>query len=224
MRVKYYLIILLLVAANNIQAQSDSIQANFELVKGENLVKDLDYDGIRDTVRVEFVFPADTNLENYSYIVCRLSSQQFAKVKSGKMVTSWLGFPEIRFGITDVEEGFEFYTDYTRGGARARICYDEQARDVRLTSMSRYEIGDADGDGKGESSIDLRTYNYEGGWYAYDHNRDCLFKIPTIRQEMNFGIVFLDAFDNEVISEYIRWCDLLRYEEKMKIILKNLTP
>ena len=222
MRIKYYLIILLLFAANNILAQSDSIQINFELVKGENLIKDLDCDGIRDTVRVEFVFQKDINLDNYSYIVCRLSSQQFTEVRSGKLFADYLSFLEIRFGITDVEEGFEFYTDYTRGGDRALFRYDEQARDVRLTSMSRYEIGDADGDGKGESTIDLRTYNYEGDWFAYDYNRDTLFKIPTIRQEMNLGIVFLDTFDDEIISEYSSRCSSLRYEEKMKIIVRNL--
>ena len=117
----------------------------------DKLVKDLDGDGRMDTVYVEYVLANDTVSENHSLIVCRLSSRQFQKHTSHSIRINYWDFPEIRNGFTATKNGFEFSVDYKRDGIKGQFRYDKQTEKMQLIGMSRYEIGNAEGGGKGIS-------------------------------------------------------------------------
>lgn len=184
--------ILLLIASNNIWAQ-------------HKLVKDMDGDGIRDTVRIECVLQSDSTLDNYTYIACRLSSLQFEEMQSRKIFIPYWIFLEIRLGILSTKNGFEFFVNYTRDGKKAQFRYDKQAKRIQLIGMSRYETGNR----KGKSSVNLLTGNYIGEWHAMDYSLDRQFRIPTIKTKMDFGTIYLEDFNEEIFSEYYKRCSSL---------------
>lgn len=203
---KKYLIIILLIVTSNVFAQGE-------------LVKDLDGDGIKDTIRIEYVLQNDIVSENHSYILCRLSSRQFEEMRSQKIFIDYWSFLEIRSGITSTRNGFEFFVNYTRNGEKAQFRYDKQTQKIQLIGMSRYEIGlHAEGDGKGKSSVNLLTGYYIGDWYALSPETDKLLKIPTIKVKMDFGKIYLEDFNEDVLSDYASRCSDLRYEQKVKIL------
>jgi len=209
-----------------------------QTLQAQILVKDLDYDGVMDTVFIEcvvhrsylpetvssskFLQISDTVSENYSRIVCLLSSRKFEKIYSRKiLIDFWNGYG-IDCYITPTHNGFEYFVQYTRNGDKAQFRYNKQTGKVQLIGMSSYDIGRADGNGKGTSSINLLTGNCIGNWYLLEYNLDKLIKIPTIKAKMNFGEIYIEDFNDDTLADYTQQCDSLRYEQGMKIIETNI--
>lgn len=189
----------------------------------DKLIKDLDGDGIKDTVCIAtYILQCDSTGENHTKIICCLSSQQFQEIQSEKIMIDYWTFFEIQSGLVSTKNGFEFYVDYTRDGLKGQFRYNKQKKKIQLIGMSRYETGDADGDRKGKSSVNLLTNEHIGDWCVYDYNLDKLFKVPTIKTKMFFGTIYLEEFSDETLLDYSRRCQHITYERKMKLIRDNI--
>lgn len=158
----------------------------------EKLMKDLDKDGKKDTVFLD---------KETSSIVCRLSTQNYAKIYSQP-----IGILNDQSGIVDAKNGFVFFNDWMRAGYKCQFRYNEKTKKVQLIGMSTYEFGNAANDGSGEASVNLLTNDYIGNWNYYDYlannEEGELVKIPSIRTKMIFKTVNLGAFSEEVYFEF----------------------
>jgi len=182
----------------------------------QKLVKDLDFDGVKDTVYVD----AKT-----AEIVCRLSSAKFKKIKSKGIETSTEDA-----SIEATKNGFEFHSNWMRAGYANQFRYNKTLKRIQLIGMSRYEFGNAASDGSGESSVNLLTGDYIGNWNYFDHlannEKGELVKIPTIKTKMFFKQTFLEDFNDSTYYNYSDKCSKL-YElakAKTKKLRNNAKP
>lgn len=175
------------------------------LVFGQDkLIKDVDFDGINDTVFL--------NVEK-STIVCQLSSQKFVKISSQPINI----LNEIS-GINDTKNGFEFFNDWMRSGYKNQFRYNKKTKKIQVIGMSRYEFGNAANDGSGESSVNLLTDDYTGNWNYFDNlannEKGELVKIPTIRTKMKFKTIYLETFNENTYFNYGDNCTKLYLKNK----------
>lgn len=177
----------------------------------EKLVKDIDNDGLKDTVYVDPM---------KSTIVCKLSTMHFKPVSSKSIETL-----NVSSGILKTKNGFVFFNDWMRAGYKNQFRYNAKTRKIQLIGMSRYEFGNAVQDGSGESSINLLTGDYIGNWNYYDHlanNEDGkLVTIPTIKAKMKFEVINLEDFGEEIYFSYGKRCAKL-YDKHKKNKMKSL--
>ena len=224
---KNKIIIILLITINSVFAQ-------------EILIKDLDGDGVMDTVCFEYtvrplchiyenriisddVHICDTISEDYLRIVCLLSSRQFEKMYSREIWSNfWECCNEVDYYIAPTCNGFEYYVQYTHYVTKAQFRYERQTEKIQLIGMSSYNIGRANGDGKGRSSVNLLTKDFIGDWNLLEPNLDKLVKIPTIKTRMDFGKIYLESFDDEVLSDYYMKSDELHNEQAMEVVKTNI--
>lgn len=169
----------------------------------EKLKKDLDNDGIPDSVYIDY--------EELT-IVCLLSTQNFEKI-----VSEPIEMTEPSAGIRETKNGFEFFNNWMRAGYAAQFRYEPKNQKVRLIGMSRYEFGNAANDGSGESSVNLLTNDYIGNWNYYDHSKNKLTKIPAIKIKMKFDPIYLNNFSEENYFNYADQCSELYYKHRKSI-------
>ncbi|SOD18344.1 hypothetical protein [Pedobacter xixiisoli] len=154
----------------------------------EKLVKDIDFDGKKDTIYVD---------ETESKIICRLSTQNFRKLKSGTIETLHANSP-----VEGTKNGFEFRNNWMRSGYAMQFRYEKNEKRIRLIGMSDYAFGNAAGDGSGESSINLLTGDYIGLWNYYDHNanneKGALIKIPAAKAKIYLKKTYLEDIGDNI--------------------------
>lgn len=172
---------------------------------GQNkLIKDIDNDGINDTMYVDSI---------KSTIICKLSSNKF-KPMSSKPIEI-LNFSS---GVNETKNGFEFFNDWMRAGYKNQFRYNPKTKKIQLIGMSRYEFGNAANDGSGESSVNLLTGDYIGNWNYYDpfanNEEGELIKIPSIKTKMKFEVINLEDFGEEIYFGYAERCAELYYQYK----------
>ncbi|TCD10506.1 hypothetical protein EZ449_09165 [Pedobacter frigidisoli] len=193
---KYLTILIIFIAYNHSFSQ-------------EKLVKDIDFDGVKDTAYV------DTT----GVIVCQLSTNKFKKIKS-KAVETYNDNTE----IISTKNGFSFKNNWMRAGYDNQFRYNKTLKKVQLIGMSRYEFGNAANDGSGNSSVNLLTGDYLGDWNYFDHlaNKEQgeLVKIPTIKTKMPFKQIFLEDFSEQTYFNYSTRCANLFTKHK-KIEMKR---
>ena len=167
------------------------------------LIKDLDGDGVLDSVYIED-----------SRIICRLSTQNFEKMQSQEV--------DIFDGshIENAKNGFYFNINFMRGGHQNQFKYDNKTKRIQLIGMSRYQLGNAANDGSGESSVNLLTNDYIGDWNYFDHNKTVLIKIPTIKTKMALGKVYLEDFSEETYFGFAKKCEELYHTRKQREMQK----
>ncbi|MDE5421447.1 hypothetical protein L3073_04430 [Ancylomarina sp. DW003] len=158
----------------------------------KELKKDFDFDGITDTVYLD---------EEESKIVCLLSTKNFTKEES-KFIDMLNEYSSIK----DAKDGFYFNNDWMRSGYSNQFRYDKNQKKMQLIGMSRYDFGNWQHDGNGESSVNLLTDDYIGNWSYYDNIKDTLIKIPTIRTKMHFDKIYLENFDDEIYFSFGTKC------------------
>lgn len=153
----------------------------------KKLVKDIDFDDKADTVYID---------EKEWKIICRLSSQNFKKIKSKPL--------EIYTDQSDIKptrNGFQWKNDWMRAGYATQFRYEKKEKRIRLIGISEYAFGNAANDGSGEASANLLTGDYIGDWNYYDllanNEEGKLVKIPTIKAKLNFKKVYLEDFETE---------------------------
>ncbi len=172
----------------------------------ELLVKDLDNDKIKDTVRYK---------QSTGNIICRLSTLRFVPIQSKAMDAG------DNAGVESTKSGFEFYVNWMRAGYKNQFRYDVKTKKVQLIGMSRYEFGNAVNDGSGESSVNLLTNDYIGNWNYYDVEKDTLVSIPSIKQKMAFGKIYLENFSDETYYGFAEKCAALFEQGKSLAILDS---
>lgn len=153
----------------------------------KKLVKDIDFDGRPDTVYLD---------ENENKMICRLSTQNFKKLKSKKIETDG-----DNTSLEPKKNGFEISTNWMRSGYACQFRYQKNEKRMRLIGMSEYAFGNATHDGSGEASINLLTGDYVGDWHYFDYSANNekgeLVKIPTIKAKMQIKKIYLEDFDGE---------------------------
>ncbi|RZL39543.1 MAG: hypothetical protein EOO96_00340 [Pedobacter sp.] len=151
----------------------------------KKLVKDIDFDGKMDTVYID---------ETDYKIVCRLSTQNFKKLKSNEIETAG-----DNTYIEAKKNGFEIRVNWMRAGYACQFRYEKNEKRIRVIGMTEYAFGNAANDGSGEASINLLTGDYIGNWHYYDHlannEKGELVKIPTIKAKMPLKKIYLEDFD-----------------------------
>lgn len=168
----------------------------------QKIVKDLDGDSVKDTVRID---------NSSKTIICALSSQKYKRIQSGKI-------QKLNFGNTLVatKRGFEFWNDFDRSGFRCVFEYDPKAKKMQLVQMRRiddvlsYEYGDK---AKGKSTVNLITHQYTGDFFKVVNGK--LQKIPTIKTKMIFPKTYLENFSDTICFDYEAKC-LALYESHEK--------
>jgi hypothetical protein len=170
----------------------------------DKLVKDLDHDGIQDSVHIESA---------RSVIVCKLSTQKFKAITS-----KVLEIVNETSGVKATKSGFEYYNAWMRAGFHNQFRFNKKAKKIQLIGMSRYEFGSASNDGSGESSVNLLTGNYIGNWNYYDMEKEELISLPAIVLKMSFKPVYLEAFEDDIYFDYGEKCAELfhAYQEKSR--------
>ncbi|WAC42546.1 hypothetical protein [Pedobacter sp. SL55] len=158
----------------------------------EKLIKDIDFDSKNDTVYID--------QKDYR-IVCRLSTQNFKKLKSKQIETSG-----DNSYIKATRNGFEIRVNWMRSGYADQFRYERLEKRIRLIGFTEYSLGNAAGDGSGEASANLLTGDYIGNWHYYDHlannENGELVKIPTIKTKLNFKKTYLEDFNEESYFGY----------------------
>ncbi|ALM48152.1 hypothetical protein AMR72_04125 [Flavobacterium psychrophilum] len=172
----------------------------------DKLVKDLDNDGIKDTVYFD---------TERSVIICQLSTQQFRKIESKPLEN--MGDAS---GVKDAKGGFYFNENWMRAGYSNQFRYDVKTKKIQLIGMSRYEFGNAANDGSGESSVNLLTGKYVGNWNYFDQEKVKLIAIPEIKTKMDFGKIYLEDFSDATYFKFAEKCSDL-YNEKKKEMIKK---
>lgn len=182
-------------------------QINF----AQKLVKDIDFDGKQDSVFLD---------QKESRIVCRLSTQNFKKIKSKP-----IEILNEMSGIVDAKNGFAFINDWMRAGYKNQFRYNKKTKKVQLIGMSRYEFGNAANDGSGESSVNLLTGNYIGNWHYFDllanNEEGELVKMPTIKTKMKFKEINLEEFEEDTYFGFSERCAELYDQQKEKMQKKR---
>lgn len=175
------------------------------IVFGQNkLLKDIDHDGITDTVYVD---------STKHTIVCKLSTKDYRPISSKP-----IEILNLNSGVIKTKSGFEFFNDWMRAGYKNQFRYNTKTKKIQLIGMSRYEFGNAANDGSGESSANLLTEDYIGNWNYYDMDKDELIKIPTIKTKMKFSLINLEDFGEEIYFGYAKRCaELFHKHKKIKM-------
>jgi hypothetical protein len=190
---------------HNLVVGQDTLEINRDPYDIQNkLVKDLDQDGILDSVYVEPV---------QSVILCKLSTQKF-KAMTSKVIE----IMNETSGVKATKNGFEYYNNWMRAGFYNQFRFNAKAKKIQLIGMSRYEFGNASNDGSGESSVNLLTGKYIGNWNYYDMKNEELVSLPVITVKMSFKPVYLEGFSDEVYFDYGERCVKLfrEYQEKSR--------
>src|SRR5690606_39615291 len=91
----------------------------------EKLLKDLDNDGIKDSIYID---------EDRYTIICRLSTQNIEIITSKPIEA--LNYPS---GVKETKNGFEFFNDWMRAGYKNQFKYNPKTKKIQLIGMSRYE-------------------------------------------------------------------------------------
>ena len=152
--------------------------------KGQNsLIKDLDQDGVKDTVFVDV---------NTAKIVCLLSTLAYQPISSKP-----IEILNETAGITATKTGFEFFNDWMRAGYKNQFSYNSKTQKIQLIGMSEYQFGNAANDGSGEGKLNVLTSEYVGNWNYFDLEKQKLIKIPTIHSKITFDTIFLEDFSDE---------------------------
>jgi len=159
----------------------------------QKIVKDLDGDLIKDTVRID----SDAQI-----LICALSSQKFKKIKSDRI-------RRLNFGnmLVSTKKGFEFWNDFDRSGFRCIFEYNPTAKKMQLIKMQRiddilrYDYGEK---AKGKSNINLLTQEYVGDFYKISGGK--LQKIPTIKAKMRLPVTYLETFSDALCFNYEAQC------------------
>jgi len=188
----------------------------------EILIKDLDGDGITDTVRIKESKIDDEN--SLARFICLLSSHRFEEIKSQPINIPHFANTVVEVGVTSTKSGFEIFTNEAFMGFReqkAQFRFDRQTGKMQLIGMTNASSGNAEGDDKGKSSVNLLTGDYIGDWYLLEPNLEKLVKIPTIKAKMNFGKIYFEDFIN-TLFKYEKECNELRYEQQRKVIEANI--
>lgn len=184
---------------------------HFTVLGQEKFTKDLDFDGIIDSVYVN---------TDESRIICMLSSQNFKEIKSKP-----IEILNEMSGIIDSKNGFIFFNDWMRAGYKNQFRYSKKTKKIQLIGMSRYEFGNAANDGSGESSVNLLTNDYIGNWNVYEYLANDgsgeLIKLPTIKTKMKFRIINLEDFGEETYFNFSEKCSALYYKEKKRYLIQN---
>ena len=167
------------------------------------VIKDLDMDSIKDSV----FFNPETRK-----IICKLSTNNFKPIYSKPVIND-----EFNSGIRETKSGFEFYVNYMRAGFANQFRYEKKDKKIRLIGMSRYELGSANHNGSGKSSVNLLTNDYIGEWNHYDEKNEKLIQMPTIKSKMYFAKMFLENYDGNYQVQYTDKCSELYYEQEKKI-------
>ncbi|WP_028121312.1 hypothetical protein [Epilithonimonas tenax] len=142
--------------------------------------------------------------------VYELSSQKFKKVVSDHFEDSG----EIFFDKT--KNGFKVKMNQMRSGNSYQFRYEKETGKMRLIGMERYELGPANNDGSGESSVNLLTDTYIGEWNYFDNKRVKLIKMPTIKKKMVFPKTYFDHLTSE-FSTYMDKDYIYYMAEKKKL-------
>lgn len=158
----------------------------------EKLVKDIDFDGTKDTVYID---------QKTLQIVCRLSTQNFKNLRSKTIEMS-----SDNTYIKATRNGFELRNNWMRAGYAGQFRYEKVEKRIRLIGMTEYAFGNAANDGSGEASANLLTGDYIGNWNYYDHlannEKGELVKIPTIKTRLKFNKTYLEGFGEESYFAY----------------------
>lgn len=173
----------------------------------DKLVKDLDFDGVNDSVYLD---------KQNGFIICKLSSQNFTEIKSEKIET---------YGdmsrLKSTKNGIIFSINWMRSGFENQFRYNKKSRTMQLIGMSRYDFGNAVNDGSGESSVNLLTSNYIGDWNFFDHlanNEEGESIKISIKTKMNIGFIDIQSFNDETYFNYSGLCAELFEQRKNKIL------
>ncbi len=155
---------------------------------GLTLNKDIDFDGKKDKIFID---------KKTSRLVCLLSSRNFVRYES-QPLESLLEAIDIK----PAKNGFYLNVYFMRSGYSNQFRYDKKRKKLRLIGMSRYDLGNAANDGSGEASVNLLTGDYVGNWHYYDHKKEKLIKIPTIKTKMKFNKIYLEDFNDDTYFNF----------------------
>ena len=162
------------------ETENKPLETNTEKI----LVKDMDNDGIMDSVYVE-----------NGRITCCLSTQNFEKMQSVEIDLTNLS------GITDAKNGFYFENNWMRTGYKIQFRYDNKVKRMQLIGIEHYALGSSEL--SGEASVNLLTNDYVGNWGYFD--KDDYIEIPTIKTKMSFGKIYLEDFSEEkTYSDFVK--------------------
>lgn len=158
----------------------------------DKLVKDIDFDGKKDTIYID---------QKEWKIVCKLSTQNFKKLKSKQIETSG-----DNSYIKATRNGFEIRVNWMRAGYACQFRYEKVEKRIRQIGVTTYAFGNAVNDGSGEASANLLTGDYIGKWSYFDdfanNEKGELVKIPTIKVKLKFKKIYLEEFNEESYFAY----------------------
>jgi len=175
----------------------------------EKLVKDLDFDGIKDTV----YFDTEKKV-----IIAKLSSTKF-KVISSKPINIEYSSD---YGIRNNRNGFEFFINYSRYGSVSQFKFEKKTNTIRLVGMQHRESGLTEYDANGEASVNLLLGNYIGNWAYNDVKKEnYLIEIPTVKTKMPFKKIYLTDFSERIYDSFLSKSSALFVKHKEIAISKQ---
>lgn len=153
------------------------------------LVRDLDGDGISDTIRLD---------SEKSCIVCLLSAHNFTPIYSSELYLENMN--GMGSSVSATKTGFYYSFDWMRAGEGYEFVYEKETERLRLVYMNSYAFGNAVGDGRQDLNIDLLTGECSGVVHYFDYEKEEL--IPsTIDLKIEIPPMYVENFDSGVVYE-----------------------
>jgi len=168
----------------------------------ELIIADVDKDGVNDTIKYD---------RKNSMLILKLSSNNFKAIKSKRI--DYVGSAS---GIELTKNGFKFYNNQMREGYTCQFRFDKKTNKVQLIGMDRFNDGNAQHDGSGESSVNLLTNKYIGNWNYFDLKNKKLVKIAQIEESLIIPKTYLEGFSEKQPEYYRERCDALYIKYKPK--------
>lgn len=169
-----------------------------------SLVKDLDHDGIKDSI-----FYKDRKIE------VKLSTLVFESIKS--LDLQGIYFQYATCSIKNDSVGFGFNVEYRGANMLTEqtnyFAYSLKEKKLRLIRMT-LSIGG--GGNEVDASADLLTGEFKAQWQDYYDAKDSAYThepLPIIRKKMQFPAIFLKDYDGTSFQEFETEADKV-YEQE----------
>jgi len=142
--------------------------------------KDLDHDGIVDSVKVYWG-------EGDVYLSYQLSTQGFLEVRS----PTYIAYAVV---VSESKSGFQFELGFSRSGLTVSLRFDDNSKAMQVIGLDYWDMYN-----ESEYSLNVLTTDFNGSRMEYEEESEQKF---SFHSKLEFPLVDFDSFDDQVIMDF----------------------
>lgn len=155
--------------------------------------KDLDYDGVKDSV-----FYNKTN----GVLTVKLSTLHFEVIHSkpiSKHIIKWSDGQSLK----ETKNGFCIEIEYLGANMMTRnnhcFVYEKESGKIRLIKMTSTRGGSGN---SVDAEVNLLTNNFGAEWVLYSRYNQTREKLPMVKTKMDFQKIYLQAYNGSAFKKF----------------------